>query len=220
MTSTNSPAANAAPAKSGILRWIVVVALVFIVGIWTMNARNNLANLRQDVLEQFGQVQNVMQRRTDVLINVANVASAAAKNERGALTDIAAARSSAIAMNEFLKKLDPAKLAEDKDLQKQFFDAATAQQQSLVKLNSIVEAYPEIKATGLYTRLQDEVSGSENRVAVERMRSQQKIRDYNAAAVIFPANIIAKVFGYPEMAYYQASETSQQAPDLGAVLKQ
>lgn len=217
-TDRSAPANAETSKKGGNGKFYVIPAVCAVVAFWVIGVRNDVANLRQDVLAQFGQVQNVMQRRNDVLVNVANVAAAAAKNERGALTDIAKARAEATGALNLAKGMDLSKLSQDKDLQEKFFQAMAQQQQAMLKLTSVVEAYPEIKATGLYARLQDEVSGSENRIAVERMRSQQKIRAYNARIVSFPGSAIAGMFGYPEMSYYEAAPAAQQAPDLGTVL--
>jgi LemA protein len=217
----DKPAAEqpAAPAaRGGWGKW-ALIGLAVMGALWLMGVRNNLATSRQDVLAQFGQVQNVMQRRTDVLTNVANAALAGAKNERGALTDIAEARAKATSANNLMQGMDLSKMLQDKDLQEQFFKAMAAQQQAMLKLTSVVEAYPEIKATPLFAQLQYEIAGSENRVSIERMRSQGLIKAYNNKVVVFPGNIAAKIFGYPEMAYFEATPTSQQAPDLSKTLK-
>jgi|GEM_PF-2305761 LemA protein len=217
MTSTER---TASPVNTGRgVKFYGAIAVVLIALAWGVSVRNNLANLRQAVLAQFGQVQNVMERRNAVLINFANSAAAGAANERGALTDITAARNQSASALNLVKGMDLSKLTEDKDLQKQFFEALATQQQALIKLNSVVEAYPEIKATKLFERVQDEISGSENRVSVERMRSQKAILAYNARAVTCPGCVVAMIFGYPEMPYYQASAAAQESPDLSTVFQ-
>jgi LemA protein len=191
---------------------IVVAALaiiVLIVVIFAGGSYNRLVGLNQGVDKQWAQVQNVYQRRADLIPNLVSTVSGAANFEKSTLTDITAARASVgqVKIDPNAAPNDPAKLAE--------FDRAQGQLTSaLSRLLVVVERYPDLKATEGFRDLQAQLEGTENRISVERGRFNEAVQGYNTAVKSFPAVFYAGIFGFHEKPYFSATPGAETPPKV------
>lgn len=177
----------------GIIIAIVAVALLLIVPTY-----NRLAGARENVNEAYAQVQNVVQRRADLIPNLVNTVKGYSDYEGETLTKITEARAGVT------NAKTPEELA----------NANENLSQAIRDINVVVENYPDLKANTQYTQLMDELAGSENRISVERGNYNQAVKSYNSDIRRFPTNLIAKITGYQEAEYFQASEKAQDAPTV------
>lgn len=155
---------------------------------------------RQDeaIDAQWAQVQNQLQRRNDLIPNLVETVKGYAAHEQGVFQAIAESRA----------RLIGAKTPEDT------IAAANAQSSALARLLAIAENYPQLKANEQFNRLMDELSGTENRIAVERMRYNERVQEYNTARRQFPANMTARIFGFKEHPYFEVPPEAQRAPTV------
>lgn len=170
---------------------------------------NRLVRLSQSTDKQWAQVQNVYQRRADLVPNLVSTVSGAANFEKSTLTEITAARASVgqVKVDPNAAPNDPAKLAE--------FDRAQAQLTSaLSRLLVVVERYPELRATQNFRDLQVQLEGTENRIAVERGRFNETVQAYNSAVKTFPTVLYAGVLGFREKPYFTASPGAETPPKV------
>ncbi|WP_099320842.1 LemA family protein [Anaerococcus sp. Marseille-P3625] len=172
---------------------IVAIALFLIVPTY-----NRLAGARENVNEAYAQVQNVVQRRADLIPNLVNTVKGYSDYEGETLTKITEARAGVT------NAKTPGELA----------NANENLSQAIRDINVVVENYPDLKANTQYTQLMDELAGSENRISVERGNYNQAVKSYNSDIRRFPTNLIAKITGYQEAEYFQASEKAQDAPTV------
>ncbi|HEU4364156.1 MAG TPA: LemA family protein [Candidatus Krumholzibacteria bacterium] len=185
----------------------VVVVLVFLV-ISGVSSYNNLVKLNEGVGQAWSQVENVYQRRSDLIPNLVETVKGAANFEQETLTRVIEARASAGQI-----KLTPEMLNDPQALQR-FDDAQGALGSALSRLLVTVEQYPELKANANYLALQDELAGTENRIAVERMRFTETVQQYNVAVKRFPMNLLAGMFGFTPKSYFEAREGAEEAPKV------
>jgi len=188
----------------GILAAIAIAGFLFLSGQY-----NSLVNRAQAVDAQWAQVQNVYQRRADLVPNLVATVSGAANFEKSTLTEIATARASVgrAQINPGAAPTDPAQLAE--------FDRAQGQLTSaLSRLLVVAENYPSLKATANFQELQAQLEGTENRISVERGRFNELARDYNAAIKRVPAVFFAGLMNFREKAYFVAAPGSDKAPTV------
>ena len=182
-------------------KWLpvaVIVGAIAVIAIFLGTKYNSLVGEREQVNGSWAQVQNVLQRRADLIPNLVATVKAYAAHEKETFTQIAEARA----------KLAGARTPEDAA-------AANAQLDSaLSRLLVIAERYPELKANENFIRLQDELAGTENRIAVERQRYNDQVRDYNQTIRRFPTNLVAGAFNFESRDYFQADVTSQRAPQV------
>jgi LemA protein len=151
-------------------------------------------------------VENVYQRRSDLIPNLVNTVKGAANFEQETLTRVVEARASASQV-----KLTPEMLSDPQALQR-FDQAQGALGSALSRLLVTVEQYPELKANANYLALQDELAGTENRIAVERRRFTEAVQQYNVAVKRFPMNFVAGMFGFAPKAYFEARAGAEEAP--------
>ena len=159
---------------------------------------NRFVGMDQAVQGQWAQVQSQLQRRNDLIPNLVESVKGYAAHEEGVFKDIADSRSRLLA----------AKTPEET------IQAANQQTSALGRLLAISENYPQLRANEQFNRLMDELSGTENRIAVERMRYNERIQEYNTATKQFPANLTAKMFGFKEYPFFQAPPEAAQAPKV------
>jgi len=179
---------------------LVLLGLVaLVVGGMYISARNQMVVKRQAVTAQWSQVDVVLQRRADLIPNLVETVKGIAAQEQTVFGDIAKARS------QLLSAQTPAdRIAANGQL-----DGA------LGRLLAIVENYPQLKSNENFLRLQDELAGTENRIAVERRRYNETLQDYNTYIALFPNNIFAGWGGFANNpAYFTASEASREAPKV------
>src|SRR5262245_42583168 len=159
---------------------------------------NRFVSQEEAIKAQWAQVQNQLQRRNDLIPNLVETVKGYAQHEEGVFKEVADARSRLLA----------AKSPEET------ISAANQQTTALGRLLAIAENYPQLKANEQFNRLMDELSGTENRLAVERMRYNEKVQDYNSARRQFPANVTAKVFGFKEYPFFQAPPEAKTLPKV------
>ena len=181
---------------------IVLIVLVIVVGFIFMQyvgVRNTLVTKDQAVKAAWSQVDIVLQRRADLIPNLVETVKGFAQQEQTVFGDIARARSALLSAGTPSEKIAA----------NQQLDGA------LGRLLVIVENYPQLKSNENFLRLQDELAGTENRIAVERKRYNDALQDYNTYLLRFPNNLIAGFAGFkPNEAYFQASEASRQVPKV------
>lgn len=173
-------------------KWIVpviIIAVVVIIGMWTAGIYNGLVSKEESVQSAWSQVENVYQRRMDLIPNLVNTVKGAAEFERSTLEDVIAARASATQV-----KVDPSNLSEENIAQYQ--KAQDALGGTLSRLLVSVERYPDLKASQSFRDLQSQLEGTENRITVERQKFNETVKVYNTQIRRFPHNIIAGMFGF------------------------
>jgi len=188
----------------------LVVILVIVVGAiaWAVSINNQLVILDQAVSEKTAQVQNVYQRRADLIPNLVETVKGFATQERTVLEEVTKARASATSI-----QLTPQALNDPKTIER--FQAAQNQLSgALSRLLVTVERYPDLKSNQNFLALQSELAGTENRIAVERMRFNQAVREYNTRIALFPGSFVARFAGYTPKAYFEAAPDAQTAPKV------
>jgi len=193
----------------GLLIPLVVIALLVIgVGAWAVSINNQLVVLDQNVGEKWAQVQNVYQRRADLIPNLVETVKGFAAQERTVLTEVTQARASASSI-----KLTPEALNDPQAMQK--FAAAQGQLSgALSRLLVTVERYPELKSNQNFLTLQSQLEGTENRITVERQRYNEAVRNYNTRLRTFPASLVAGMMGFRPKAFFEAAPGSETAPKV------
>ncbi len=186
------------------LKYILLIAVI---GVFTLSScgYNTMVNKQEAVTAQWGQVQNSYQRRADLIPNLVSTVKGYAAHEQETFTEVTEARARATQLN-----VNPEELTEER-LQ-QYQQAQNQLSASLGKLLMIRENYPELKANQNFLALQDELAGTENRIAVERNRFNEVARDYNQYIRRFPHVIYAGWFGFKTKGYFEADAASQTAP--------
>ncbi len=176
----------------------VIVLILFVVGGSLAATYNRLVGLNEAVQAQWAQVENQLQRRWDLIPNLVETVKGYAAHEQEIFIAIAEAR---------------AKLAGGTTVQEKV-EAASQLESALARLLVIVENYPELKADKTFIRLQDELTGTENRLATERMRFNDKVQEFNVTIKRFPTVILARLFGFAEKAYFEITDEARQKPQV------
>lgn len=159
---------------------------------------NRFVSQEEAVKSQWSQVENQLQRRNDLIPNLVETTKGFAQQERDVFQAIADSRA----------KLAGAQTTEQK------IQAANEQSSALARLLVVVEAYPQLRSSETFARLMDELAGTENRIAVERMRYNERVQEYNTSRRSFPGNITAGIFGFKEYPLFQAPEAAKVAPKV------
>ncbi len=189
----------------GCLGILVVGALI--IGAWAVSKYNALVPLSQSVDAQWAQVQNVYQRRADLIPNLVKTVEGAANFEKSTLTDIVNARASVGQV-----KIDPSKAPDDPAALAKFQAAQDGLSSALSRLLVVVEKYPELKANQNFLNLQSQLEGTENRISVERGNFNTAVKAFNTAVQLFPTNVIAGFFGYKVKPYFEAKAGAENPP--------
>lgn len=168
---------------------------------------NRLVSLQQEVEKQWAQVQNVYQRRADLIPNLVATVSGAANFEKSTLVAVTDARASVGKIDASQVANDPAKFAE-------YEKAQAGLSSALSRLLVVVERYPELKANSNFLELQAQLEGTENRISVERGRYNDVVQKYNTAIKRFPTLTYAGYFGFKEKPYFTASAGAETAPKV------
>ena len=183
---------------------LVVIALVA----WGIGVNNALVTREQVVNEKWAQVQNVYQRRADLIPNLVETVRGFAAQERTVLEEVTRARASASGI-----QLTPEMLNDPQALQK-FQQAQSQLGGALGRLLVTVERYPELKSNQNFLALQTQLEGTENRIAVERMRYSEAVRDYNTQLRRVPGSLVAGIRGFREKPFFEATPGSQTPPKV------
>ena len=185
---------------------IVLIVLAVIV-VWGIGAYNSLVKKEEGVKSAWSQVENVYQRRADLIPNLVATVKGYATHESATLEGVVEARAKATQMTVNVDDLSEEKIAEFQKAQGELGSA-------LGRLMAITEAYPDLKANENFRDLQAQLEGTENRIAVERKAYNQVAQEYNTSIRVFPRNIIASVFGFKVKGYFEAEEGAQTAPEV------
>ena len=185
---------------------IVLIVLAVIV-VWSIGAYNSLVKNEEGVKSAWSQVENVYQRRADLIPNLVATVKGYATHESATLEGVVEARAKATQMTVNVDDLSEEKIAEFQKAQGELGSA-------LGRLMAITEAYPDLKANENFRDLQAQLEGTENRIAVERKAYNQVAQEYNTSIRVFPRNIIASVFGFKVKGYFEAEEGAQTAPKV------
>jgi LemA protein len=191
---------------------IVVLAVAVLGNSSCVGSYNKLVGLSQAVDGQWAQVENAYQRRADLVPNLVSTVKGAAKFEQDTLTAVTEARAKVGQVSAQATE----KMANDPEALKKFQEAQDGLSSALSRLMVVSERYPELKATQNFRDLQSQLEGTENRIAVERMRFNQAAQAYNTERERFPGVVVAKVMGgrFPEKAYFKAQSGAATAPKV------
>ncbi len=193
--------------KKSLIVIIVLVVIVLIGYSWFKGVYNTMVTKSEAVSTQWAQVENVYQRRADLIPNLVNTVKGYAAHEKSTLTEVIEARAKATATTVDASNLTPQAI-------QAFQQAQGGLSQALSKLMVVVERYPELKANQNFLELQAQLEGTENRIAVERKRFNEIARDYNTYIKLFPKNLFAGMFGFEPKPYFKAAEGAEKAPEV------
>lgn len=177
----------------GALVLVIVVPLLFLKGTY-----NSLVQMDEAVKAAWAQVENQLQRRYDLIPNYVETVKGYAKHEKDVFVQVTQARSRVAGAGSIKEKI-----AANRDLSS-----------ALARLLVVVERYPELKANTNFIRLQDELAGTENRIAVERRRFNEMVRAYNTKIRSFPTNLIAAMFGFEKATFFEVPKEKQVVPKV------
>lgn len=193
--------------KKVIITLVVIAVVLLVIVVWPIKIYNRLVKADESVSTAWSQVENVYQRRADLIPQLVATVQGAADFEKSTLDAVVSARAQATSV-----KLDPSNMTEA-DFQK-FQAAQDNLSSSLSRLLVTVERYPELEATQNFQTLQAQIGGTENRIAVERNKFNEVVKDYNTYIRKFPNNIIAGIFNFDKKGYFQATAGAENAPSV------
>jgi LemA protein len=186
----------------------VIVLILVIAFAWGVGVNNKIVTAEVAVNEKWAQVQNVYQRRADLIPNLVETVKGFAAQEKTVLEEVTRARASAGSIKATPELLnDPAAFKKFQEAQNQLGGA-------LSRLLVTVERYPELKSNQTFLALQSQLEGTENRITVERQRFNEAVRDYNLRVRVFPASIIAGLRGFKEKPFFESAPGSETVPKV------
>ena len=191
--------------KKGLIVLIIVVAVVLILFFWIKGMYNTMVRMDEAVSQAWAQVENVYQRRADLVPNLVATVKGYAEHESSTLEAVVEARAKATQAT-----VDPSTLSEEELAR--FMSAQNELGTAIGRLLVSVERYPDLKANQNFLELQAQLEGTENRITVERQKFNEAARNYNVTIRRFPNNIFAGMFGFEKKGYFEASEGAEQAP--------
>jgi LemA protein len=193
----------------------VLILALLIFGGYFVAVRNNLVNLDEEVNAQWAQVESQYQRRFDLIPNLVRTVQGAANFEKSTLEAVVNARAR---VGQVAAPGGPpgagASIPNDPNALAQYEQAQAGLSSALSRLLVVVEQYPDLKSNRNFLELQSQLEGTENRIAVERQRYNDKARAYNAAIRRFPASMVASMSGFKQKAYFKGAAGSSQAPNV------
>ncbi len=184
--------------------WIGVIALVVLYGFMTLRSLQTQANT---VENSWAQVENQFQRRYDLIPNLVETVKGSAAHEKGVFTEVTEARSKVGQIKIDASNLNPEQL-------NNYMAAQGELAVALSKLMMVRESYPQLKANEGFLKLQDELAGTENRIAVERKRFNEEVKVMNNKVTVFPSSLIASIAGFEKLPYFQIEEAAAKAPKV------
>ena len=192
--------------KSFIVIAVIVVIVVALFG-WVKGTYNGLVEQEENVSKAWSQVENVYQRRADLIPNLVNTVKGYAAHEKETLEGVLAARAKATQMTVNLDDLSEENI-------KKYQAAQGDLQQAMGRLLMLTENYPDLKANENFRDLQAQLEGTENRITVERQKFNEAAKEYNTNIRKFPNNIFAGMFGFEKKGYFEAQEGAEKAPEV------
>lgn len=193
--------------KKGIVTLIIAGVLALSLFMWVKNGYNSMVRADENVQSAWAQVENVYQRRADLIPNLVATVKGYASHESSTLENVIVARANATRIS-----IDPEKLTE-KSIEE--FNKAQGELSSAIgRLLMITENYPDLKANQNFLELQAQLEGTENRIATERMKFNEAAKSYNTMIRQFPKNILASMFNFEKKGYFEAQKGSETAPKV------
>lgn len=193
--------------KKSLIIILVIVGIVLLAILSLSGRYNKLVTQEETVTAAWSQVENVYQRRADLIPNLVNTVKGYADFEKGTLTAVIEARAKATSTT-----IDPSNLTEAN--LEQFQQAQQGLGSALSRLMVVIERYPDLKANQNFMDLQAQLEGTENRIAVERRAFNETAQTYNTTIRKFPDNIIAGLFGFDQKAYFKSDAGAEKAPEV------
>ena len=193
--------------KRGTIILLVVAGAFLLLLMNGCGSYNSMVTKQEATSSAWGQVENVYQRRLDLIPNLVNTVKGVANFEQKTLTDVINARASASQMKVDASKLSPEQI-------KNFQASQGELSQALGRLMVVAEQYPQLKATQNFLELQSQLEGTENRITVERQNFNNVVQDYNAYIRRFPQVIYAGMFGFEKKGYFEAVQGAEKAPEV------
>lgn len=212
MSSVASNEKYSSKGRIGSAKWYLIGGAVLLAGLYTISTYNGLVAADQNVQSHWAQVQNVYQRRLDLVPNLVETVKGAASFEKSTFQSVTEARAKAAgALTSAGSNAanDPGKIAQVQQTQGELSSA-------LSRLMVVVENYPTLKATENFRDLQAQLEGTENRITVERMRFNESAQSFNAKRLSFPTSVVAGFFGtrFAEKSFFKADDAAQTAPKV------
>ena len=193
--------------KGCLIAIVAVVTVAVLIGVWAVSRYNSFVTKEEGVTSAWSQVENVYQRRADLIPNLVETVKGYATHEQNTLEGVIAARARATQITVNPDDLNAETLQKYQEAQGQLGAA-------LSRLMAVAENYPDLKANQNFLQLQAQLEGTENRIAVERKKFNEVVRDYNVTVRQFPGNIVAAMFGFEAKPYFEADESAHQAPKV------
>jgi len=191
----------------GIITLLVIVGILVIFFLWGMGSYNKMVSQEEGVTSAWSQVENVYQRRADLIPNLVATVKGYAAHEQETLEGVVNARAKATQTTIDPTKMTPEAMAK--------FQAAQGDlSNALGRLMVVVEKYPDLKANQNFLELQAQLEGTENRITVERQKFNEIAKSFNTLIRQFPKNIIANMFGFERKLYFEAKEGAEDAPKV------
>ena len=184
--------------------WIIIAAIALLV-IWGIRINNNMVTMEESVSKAWANVENVYQRRADLIPNLVNTVKGYAQHESSTFESVVNARAKATSINVNPENMTAEQL-------KEFQQAQSEVGSALGRLIAIGEAYPELKANENFKELQAQLEGTENRIAVERKNFNDEAQKFNSYIRRFPQSIIAGMRDFDKKPYFEAEEGANKAP--------
>ena len=188
---------------------LIILGIILIAVIYSVKMYNGMVQLEETVKEKWSQVENVYQRRMDLIPNLVNTVKGYATHEKETFLEVTEARAKA---GGTLKMSD--KVLNDPAAFQKFQQAQSSLGSALQRLMVVVEKYPDLKANQNFLALQNQLEGTENRIAVERKRFNEVARNYNVYIKKFPKVMFARMFGFTEKMYFKSNEGAETAPKV------
>ncbi len=197
--------------SKGLIRTLVIVGVVLLIGIILYStfagSYNTMVGKEEVVTSQWAQVENVYQRRADLIPNLVNTVKGYAEHEQETLTRVIEARAKATSVTIDPSNLSPESIA-------QFQSAQNGLSSALGRLLVSVEKYPDLKANQNFLDLQSQLEGTENRIAVERQKFNDVTKDFNTYVRGFPQNMLAGMYGFEKKGYFEATQGADRVPEV------
>lgn len=186
--------------------WIIIAAVVAVI-LWAISINNSMVAMEEGVNTAWSNVENVYQRRADLIPNLVNTVKGYAQHETATLEQVVNARAKATSVT-----INPENMTQEQ--MQEFQNAQNAVGSALGRLIAVSEAYPDLKANQNFMELQAQLEGTENRISVERRNFNEAAKSYNTYIRKFPQSIIAGMRGFEKKPYFEAQEGSDKAPQV------
>lgn len=193
--------------KKSYIVLIVIAVVILSIFFWFRGSYNGMVNMSETVSSQWSNVENQYQRRLDLIPNLVNTVKGYAAHEQQTFEEVVNARAKATQTQINFEQLDEATLKKLNNIQGELSSA-------LSRLMAISENYPDLKANQNFLELQAQLEGTENRIAVERRKFNETVKNYNAYIRQFPKNMIAGMFGFVPKPYFEATAGAENAPKV------